>query len=280
MRIAITGHKGQLGRELHRRLADQDLLLIDLPEADITEPAGIIPLIVGFRPDVVLHTAAYTDVDGCARDPDLAFRVNTWGTQNVALACQRAGAALLHVSTNEVFDGTATEPYREWDPRHPINPYAQSKAAAERVVETLLTRFYIVRTSWLYAPGGHNFPAKIIRAADTHGRLRVVTDEVACPTYAPDLADAIIHLIQTGHYGIYHLVNEGYCSRHDFAARILERAGRGHVPVDRIVLADYPRPSRVPPFTALRNTCAAALGLTLRPWEQALEAYFQAQLEG
>jgi len=275
MRIAITGHKGQLGRELHRRLDDYDLLLIDLPEADITDPASIIPLIVAFRPDVVIHTAAYTDVDGCARNPELAFRVNAWGTQNVALACQRAGAVLLHVSTNEVFDGTATEPYREWDPRHPINPYAQSKAAAERAVETLLARFYIARTSWLYAPGGNNFPAKIVRAADQHRRLRVVTDEVACPTYAPDLAEAIIHLVQTDHYGIYHLVNEGYCSRYDLAVRILELAGRGDVPIDRITLADYPRDSTVPPFAPLRNTCAAALGITLRPWEDALTAYFR-----
>lgn len=276
MRIAVTGSKGQLGRALERRLgADHELLLIDLPEADITDPAVIIPLIDDFRPHVVLHGAALTDVDGCARNPDLAFRVNAWGTQNVALACQRADAAMLHMSTNEVFDGMATEPYREWDLLHPINPYACSKAAAEHIVRALLTRFYIVRPSWLYALGGKNFIVKILRAADQHGRLRVVTDEVACPTYAPDLADAIARLIETDHYGIYHLVNEGYCSRHDFAARILELAGREEVPIDRITLADYPRDTTVPPFTPLRNTCAAALGITLRPWEEALEAYFR-----
>jgi len=275
MRIAITGHKGQLGRALQRRLGDHELLLVDLPEADITDPASIIPLIVDFRPDVVLHGAALTDVDGCARNPDLAFRVNAWGTQNVALACQRAGAVMLHVSTNEVFAGTATEPYREWDPLDPINPYARSKAAAERIVQALLTRYYIVRPSWLYALGGNHFVAKIIRAADKHGRLRVVTDEVACPTYAPDLADAIARLIATDHYGIYHLVNEGYCSRYDFAAHILKLAGRETVPIERITLADYPRDSTVPPFAPLHNTCAAALGITLRPWEEALVAYFQ-----
>jgi dTDP-4-dehydrorhamnose reductase len=275
VRIAITGHKGQLGRALEHRLgADHELLLIDLPEADITDPAGIIPLVVDFRPHVVLHGAALTDVDGCARNPDLAFRVNAWGTQNVALACQRADAVMLHVSTNEVFDGTATEPYREWDPLHPINPYACSKAAAEHIVRALLTRFYIVRPSWLYAPGGNNFIVKILRAADQHGRLRVVTDEVACPTYARDLANAIARLIETDHYGIYHLVNEGHCSRYDFAAHILKLAGREEVPIDHITLADYPRDTTVPPFTALRNTCAAALGIALRPWEEALEAYF------
>jgi dTDP-4-dehydrorhamnose reductase len=276
MRLAISGSKGQLGRVLERRFGhDHDLLLIDLPEADITDPASIIPLIADFRPDVVIHGAALTDVDGCARNPDLAFRINAWGTQNVALACQKSDAVMLHISTNEVFDGAATEPYREWDPLHPINPYACSKAAAERIVQALLTRFYIVRPSWLYASGGNNFPAKIIRLADTHGRLRVVADEVACPTYAPDLVDAIARLIQTNHYGIYHLVNEGHCSRYDFAARVLQLAGRPDVPIERITLADYPRASTVPPFTPLRNTCAAALGITLRPWEDALAAYFQ-----
>jgi dTDP-4-dehydrorhamnose reductase len=276
MRIAITGSKGQLGRVLERRLGrDHELLLIDLPEADITDPASIIPLIVEFRPRVVLHSAALTDVDRCARAPDLAFRVNAWGTQNVALACQEAGAVMLHVSTNEVFDGAATEPYREWDPLNPINPYARSKAAAERIVQALLTRFYIVRPSWLYGPGGSNFVTKIIHNANEYEVLRVVADEVACPTYAPDLADGIARLIETEHYGIYHLVNEGHCSRYDFAARILALAGLGHKPIARIALAEYPRDSTVPPFTPLRNTCAAALGITLRPWEEALAAYFR-----
>jgi len=272
MRIVITGALGQLGRALQHTLAKADLILIDLPDWDITDPQSVA-LMADLKPEVVLHCAAMTDVDGCARNPDLAYQVNAFGTQNVALACQRSGAAMVHISTNEVFDGTATEPYREFDPRRPINPYGASKLAAERIAARLVNKLYIVRISWLFAPGGHNFVGKIIAAADKYGRLRVVTDEVANPTYAPDLADAIARLIQTRHYGNYHLVNEGYCSRYEFAVEILKQSGRGSVPVFPITSNQFERASTPPPFAPLRNTVGAALGITLRPWQEALADY-------
>ena len=279
MRIFITGNEGQLGRALRSALAEHTLSGCDLPELDITDRTTIGAAIADFYPDVVLHAAAWTDVDGCARDPDRAYRANGLGTQNVALACAEAGAALLYVSTNEVFPGTATEPYREWDALDPANPYARSKAAGEWFVRHLLNRFYIARTAWLYAPGGRNFsnPGRIIQLADERGALRVVSDEVGNPTCALDLARAIAALIQTGAYGVYHLVNAGYCSRYEYVRRVLQLAGRGNVPVEPISLDDFERASTPPRFAPLTNTAAAALGIELRPWEEAVAEFVESQ---
>jgi dTDP-4-dehydrorhamnose reductase len=275
MRVFITGCKGQLGQALGVALAEHTVAGCDLPELDITDREAIGTAIADFAPDVVIHAAAWTDVNGCALDPEEAYRVNALGTQNVVLASAARGAAMVYVSTNEVFDGTATEPYREWDPPRPINPYGRSKAAGEWYVRHLLTRFYIARTAWLYAPGGRNFPHRIVQLADERGALRVVTDEVGNPTYAPDLADALASLIRTGAYGVYHLANAGYCSRYDFACEILRISRRGHVPVEPITLGEWQRPSTPPRFAPLANTAAAALGIELRPWQEALEEFLQ-----
>ncbi|HEC33139.1 MAG TPA: dTDP-4-dehydrorhamnose reductase [Chloroflexi bacterium] len=275
MRVFITGCKGQLGRALYAALPAEILAGCDLPDLDITDQAAITAAIADFAPDVVIHAAAWTDVDGCARDPERAYRVNALGTQNVALACAQADAAMVYISTNEVFSGEAREPYREWDPPHPINPYGRSKAAGEWLVRHLLTRFYIVRTAWLYAPGGRNFPHRILQLADERSRLQVVTDEVGNPTYAPDLAAALAALIRTEAYGVYHLTNTGYCSRYDFAREILRLGGRENMSVEPITLADFQRASTPPRFAPLANTAAAALGITLRPWQDALAEFFK-----
>jgi len=275
MKIAITGGKGQLGRDLVRALsAKHETRVIDLPETDITQPAEIKTL-ASLAPDLIIHAAAMTDVDGCARDPDAAFRANALGTQNVALACQRAGAAMLYISTNEVFDGKKNSPYLELDEPHAINPYGASKLAGERYVQMLLNRFYIVRTAWMFAPGGNNFPKKIIETAKSNGKIAVVDDEIGNPTYAPDLARALAQLIETQHFGIYHLTNEGAISRYDFAARILQLAGIA-TPVVRAKRGDYKRYSTPPAYGALKNFAAAtSLGIKLRNWEEALEEYFR-----
>jgi len=277
MRIAITGHKGQLGRALQHALAEHEILGLDLPEHDITDPATIVTTVADFRPEVVIHAAAMTNVDGCERDPELAFRVNVLGTQHMALACQRAGAALVHISTNDVFDGKLGRPYYEWDRPAPQSVYARSKAAAEFYVRSLLQRFYIVRTAWLYARGGENFVTKIVAAADRFGSLKVVTDEVSAPTYAPDLARAIAQLIATGHFGFYHFTNSGFCSRYDWACRILALSGREDVPVEAITTAEWQRAAPPPLYAPLVNFAGAALGITLRPWEEALQEYFGEQ---
>jgi dTDP-4-dehydrorhamnose reductase len=279
MRVFITGCRGQLGRALYEALAEHTLLGCDLPELDITDRDAIGASITSFAPDVVIHTAAWTDVDGCARDPEKAYRVNGLGTQNVALACAACDAALLYLSTNEVFDGEATEPYREWDATNPINPYARSKAAGEWFVRHLLNRFYIARTVWLYAPGGRNFsnPHRIVQLADERGALKVVTDEVGNPTYALDLAVAIASLIETEAYGVYHLANAGYCSRYDYVREVLRFSGRDSVRVDPITLDDFQRASTPPRFAPLADTAAAALGITLRPWQEAVQEFLESQ---
>ena len=274
MRIAITGHRGQLGGRFQSLLADHEILGLDLPEHDITDPVAIMESIVAHHPDVVIHGAAMTNVDGCERDPELAFRVNALGTQNLALACGRCGADMVHISTNEVFDGRLGRPYYEWDTPSPLSVYARSKTAGEFYVRNLLNRFYIVRTAWLYGPGGNNFVTKIIAAADRFGALKVVTDEVSAPTYAPDLAQAVVRLIQTRHYGIYHFTNSGFCSRYDWARKILELADRGEIPVEAITSDQWQRAATPPLFAPIVNLSGAALGITLRPWEDALQEYF------
>ena len=274
MRIVVTGHKGQLGQALLRALQQDQVLGLDLPEHDITDAQAVSQAICGFEPDVVIHSAALTDVDGCARKPELALRVNGLGTHNVALACLRCNAALLAVSTNEVFDGRKGAPYYEHEQPNPINPYGRSKMAGEVYTRMHLARFYIVRTAWLYARGGDNFPAKIVRAGEKYAKLRVVCDEISSPTYAPDLAEAIRSLIRTEAYGIYHFTNEGVCSRYGFARRILELAGYGDVPVEPITSDQWPRASVPPLHCAIRNFAGAQLGITLRHWEEALRDYF------
>jgi len=181
---------------------------------------------------------------------------------------------MVHISTNDVFDGKLGRPYYEWDSPSPQSVYARSKAAAEFYVRTLLSRFYIVRTSWLYAREGENFCTKIMRAADKYGQLRVVTDEVATPTYAPDLAEAISQLIRTGHFGIFHFANSGICSSYEWARRLLELSGRGDIPVEPITADQWQRAAPPPLYAPIPNFAGAALGITLRPWEEALQDYF------
>jgi dTDP-4-dehydrorhamnose reductase len=276
VRILITGGRGQLGRELQRALSGQTVLAVDLDELDVSDAVAVRRAIGQFRPQVVVHAAAYTDTAGCEADPELAMRVNGEGSRQVALSCRESDAAMLYVSTNEVFDGQKGEPYLESDEPKPINAYGRSKLAGERYVQSILDRFYIVRTAWLYAAGGNNFPTKVLRAAANEGELRFVTDEVASPTWARDLAQAIVGLIGRPAYGIYHLTNSGCCSRYQWAQRVLELAGRGDVVLRPVVQADYGGPYRKPPYSELANRAAAALGIVLRPWQEALQEYFLA----
>ncbi|MCK6624555.1 MAG: dTDP-4-dehydrorhamnose reductase [Anaerolineae bacterium] len=275
MRIIITGVNGQVGRALQQVLSEQGFNVLSTPRFDVADHA-IVQQLSALSPELVIHCAAMTNVDGCATDPDTAFKVNAFGTQNVAHACLRCNAEMVYVSTNEVFDGRSDRPYREDDRPNPINPYASSKRTGEQMAARYLkTGLYIVRTAWVFSPGGNNFLSKIIAAADAGKPLRVVADEVGNPTYAPDLAQAIAQLIKTRGYGIYHFTNAGYCSRFEFAQEILRQSGRGHIPIEPIALADYPRPSTVPPFTPLANIRGAELGIELRPWTEALKAYFE-----
>lgn len=280
MKILITGAAGRLGSRLVELLRAQghsvigaDIVGEAVTRIDITDFASTRALVTDLRPDVVLHPAAWTDVDGCAREPEKAIQINGLGAQNVALAAAAVGAPILHVSTNEVFDGQRAQPYREYDQTNPINPYAYSKWYGERAVQSVNPQHYIVRTAWLFAHGGRNFIHAILNAAETGKALRVVSDEVANPTYNDDLAEAITRLIMTGRFGVYHLVNEGACSRYEFARYILDRTGFAQTPVQKITSAEWPRPSRPPAYSSLSSLAAQQLGITLRPWQEAVDAF-------
>lgn len=278
MRIFITGSSGQLGTALQKKLSDHDVLAIDETTVDITNKEAVFTAVADFKPEVLLHTAAYTNVDGCAQQPTLAYRINGLGTQNVALACLEHDVEMVHISTNEVFSGQEKGGYEEWMPLNPINAYGRSKAAAERHVQNILNRFYIVRIAWLFAPGGRNFIHAILNRAKETGHLRVVTDEIGNPTYVEDLADALTQLMHTKQYGIYHFVNSGACSRWEFANEILRQAGLANVKNKPILSKEFKRPSTPPPFGALHNIAGAAIGIRLRPWQEALADYLQKNL--
>lgn len=272
MRIFITGNDGQLGRALQAALAGHTVAGGDLPGWDMLNLEQVEAALREFQPEVVIHTAALTNVDYCAEHPAEAVRVNGVGTYNVALACRDVDALLVAISTNEVFDGRASRPYQEYDARNPINPYGYSKYVAEQVVERFAPRYQIVRTAWLYAPGGVNFVHKILARARAGEPLRVVTDEVGSPTYVIDLAQALAALIATGQPGVFHLTNSGACSRFEFAQEIVRLAGLD-VPVEPITSAAFQRPSTPPPYAPLDNIFAAALGVQMRPWQAALAEY-------
>lgn len=280
MRILVTGAAGQLGRRLvavlesHHEVFGADVISTgEHTRLDITDFDAVKHLVAEICPEIVLHPAAWTDVDACARDFEKALRINGYGAQNVAVAAAEIGAAMLYISTNEVFDGKCCAPYHEYDARGPINPYAYSKLAGEKAVMAVNPRHYIVRTAWLFAHGGRNFVHTILKMAEQGRPLRVVTNEVANPTYNNDLADAIVQLIQTGRYGVYHLTNQGACSRYHLARYILDRAGYGDTTITPISSQEWQRDSTPPVYATLANTSGSMIGITLRPWQAAVDAF-------
>lgn len=279
MRVFVTGARGQLGRALLARLGAATVSTGDLPEWDLLNAGQVVSSICDFKPDLVIHAGAMTAVDYAAEHPEEAVQVNGVGSYNVALACQQAGALCLGISTNEVFDGESRRPYQEYDVRGPINPYGYSKYVGEQAIERIAPEYMIVRTAWLYAAGGSNFIHKIIARARSGEPLRVVTDEVGSPTYVEDLADAILALAQTGRPGIYHLTNEGYCSRYEFAREILRQAGLDAA-IEPITSDSFRRASTPPKFAPLANLFAAAAGVRLRAWQEALAAFLADQGTG
>lgn len=280
MKILVTGAAGRLGGKLLTTLSERghevsgaDIVGDNVLRVDIGDFEATRALVADVKPDVVIHPAAWTDVDGCAKDPEKAIAINGFGTQHVALAAANVGAAVMYVSSNEVFDGTGSRPYREYDVTNPINPYGYSKWVGERALVNINPRHYIVRTSWLFAHGGKNFIQAVLNNSAAGKQLRIVTDEVANPTYNDDLAAAIGRLVETERYGTYHLVNEGGCSRWEFARYFLDRLGQADVPIEKIVLADWPRASVPPNYASLANMAGKHMGITLRPWQEAVDDF-------
>jgi dTDP-4-dehydrorhamnose reductase len=274
MRTIITGSKGQLGWALHQlRPEAHGLARTDL---DITNRDAVSQVCKRIQPELIVHCAAWTAVDEAARQPESAYRVNALGTHNLVLAALENDAAFAYVSTNEVFDGMKNTPYLEYDSPSPINAYGMSKWAGEKIVQQHLYRFFIIRTSWLTARKGRNFVHRVLELADEVGRLRVVTDEIASPTFVDDLAPAIWRLTDTARYGIYHLASEGVCSRYELARAILALTKREHIPTESITLDQFHRPSTPPRFSALGNLAAGELGITLPRWDLALGCFLRA----
>lgn len=273
MRIAITGSKGQLGTALQQVLVSEELLLLDLPEHDLTDLVATWHTLTAFAPEVVIHTAALTDVDGCEHNPDLAYRINVLATRNVAVAAQEVHASLVYISTDYIFDGAKGAPYEEFDAPHPLSVYGRTKWLGEQVTRELTQRFYIVRVAWLYGAGPRNFVQTVLRLAKERGRLQMVTDEVGSPTYALDVAQALSRLIRLPAYGVYHLPNAGVASRYEWAQEILRLAGLTEI--ELLPSTNYVRAARVPKHVELRNFCGAELGIVMRPWREALQAHFE-----
>jgi dTDP-4-dehydrorhamnose reductase len=278
-RIAVTGVGGRLGSAL-RAVANEPLIGWDLPEHDLDRPESIESLLDRDGPDIVIHTAAMTAVDECARQPDVAMRRNGIATGVLANACRARDTGLLVVSTNEVFSGDRDDakPYLETDAVAPRNPYGASKLAGEVAAREAFADgpgIWIARTAWLYGPPGNDFPDKITAAADRLPQaeaLPVVADEYGSPTYTLDLARALLDLIERTDGGIYHLVNTGAASRRDWADRVLamRRPGRATRPISA---AEFTRASDPPPWGVLSTTKARAAGVPLRAWQVALEDY-------
>ena len=286
MKILITGAAGRLGSRLVAQLQDKHLVLgADIVgevshELDIADYEACRRLVTDTSPDIVLHPAAWTDVNGCAQNPRKALRINGLGTGNLAAVTAQSDIPILYVSSNEVFDGALDRAYNEYDYPNPGNAYGYSKWYGERAIAQVNPRHYIVRSAWLFAHGGRNFIHAILGAARDGKPLRVVTNEVANPTYTDDLATAIARLIETERFGIYHLVNEGAVSRWQFARHVLDLSGYSETPIERISRHEWPRPSLPPEYTPLANNAGASIGIRLRPWEDSVRAFLDAEAAG
>ncbi|MDP9180605.1 MAG: dTDP-4-dehydrorhamnose reductase [Chloroflexota bacterium] len=272
--ILITGASGQLGLALYKALFMEYVVKLDHSQLDVTdgERAGLV--VATELAKVVINCAALTDTSACESDPEKAMLVNATGARNIASACSDMGATMVQISTNEVFDGETRLLYDEDDAPNPINAYGRSKLAGEEAVRGTIAEHFIVRTSWLYGPGRASFPEKIVKAAREQGSLRLVTDEVASPTWTTDLAEAIARLIETDAYGTYHVTNAGACCRKEWAEEVL-RLADVDVPVEATTQSEFGAPVRKPVNSTLANNRAAALGITLRPWQEALRDHIR-----
>ncbi len=272
MRILIIGANGMLGKDLAEDWKGDVIIPADSRDADIRETCQVRKLVTQQRPDWIILTAAYTDVDGSERNPDLAFAVNRDGTRNVSVVAHELGVKLCYLSTDYVFDGASNRPYEPDDPVHPLNSYGASKAAGEKAVQEEAGHWLIARTSWLFGVARPSFPEKILRAADSQPQLKVVADQVGSPTYSMDLARAIRELVQADTRGVLNITNSGSCSWFEFAKETLRRAGR-NTPVYPITSAEAGRPARRPAYSVLSPKALAATAITMRSWQEALQAY-------
>ena len=290
--MLVTGAGGMVGSYVREIFGDYNLLLTDQAEGvdqlgvdqlDVRDHSAVMHYVAAVRPDVVLHLAAATDVDRCEREPDWAYHANAIGTQSVALACQSHGATLVYISTAGVFWGDKHDLYTEFDPPRPANIYGASKLAGERIVECLLQRYYIVRAGWMIGGGERDkkFVGNVARLLLGGTKpLRVVSDKHGTPTYAKDLLGGVHRLIETGYHGLYHMANQGQCTRYDVALETRKLLGLSDVNIEPVSSAYFPLSAPRARSEAMRNLKLELLGLnSMRPWQQALRDYVVSELQ-
>ncbi|MFC1510836.1 dTDP-4-dehydrorhamnose reductase [Candidatus Margulisiibacteriota bacterium] len=278
-KILIIGADGQLGCDLCKVIPQAEQIPLTIKEIDITDRNKTAKVIRSYAPDIVINTAAYHNVDECEDSLERPFLVNTAGVKYLAEVCREIEAALVQISTDYVFDGDKGAPYVETDIPSPQSIYAISKLGGEYCVKYMLARYFIVRSTGLYGTagclgkGGGNFVENMLKRAASQAELKVVTDEVLSPTYTLDLAEKIYELVKTKHYGLYHLVNRGQCSWHEFTCEIFRLLKR-KVVINKAQAADFPTKAKRPKFSVLKNANLAKIGLAdMRPWQEALKAY-------
>ena len=253
-KLIVTGANGQLGRAVNQQYArstEYELINTDVGELDITDVDQVMAFAREVRPYAIINCAAYTAVEACENEEDLAFRINAVGARNLSIAATETGAKLVHISTDYVFDGNGTRPYRETDPTGPQGAYGRTKLAGENFVREFGGRHFIIRTAWLYGDG-KNFVKTMLRLAESHDKVRVVRDQVGSPTSAAELAKAIAYLLPTENYGLFHGTCEGDCSWAQFAEEIFRMAGKSTA-VEGITSEEYGAAVKRPAYSILEN---------------------------
>lgn len=276
-KVLITGANGQLGKELVELFTEKGFEVYGFgrDKMDITNQVQVQEIIGAVKPNIVIHSAAHTKVDLAESEPDQAFSINAYGTRNVAVAAEAVGAKLVYVSTDYVFDGTNDEPYNEFSPTSPLGVYGKSKLAGEQFVRDLHYKFFIVRTSWVYGKYGANFVKTMLKLGEERKELSVVADQIGCPTYTLDLAHAILELVDTQKYGVYHISNSGSCSWYEFAKEIF-KVSNMEVQVNPCTTADFPRPASRPANSVFEHMSIKLNNFTsVRHWREALSSFLK-----
>lgn len=276
MKILITGSNGMLGQDLIEELADKHTVIAASSRIlDITDEMKVMDYVNSTKPDIIINSAAYTDVDGCETNVEKAYSVNGEGPRNLALACRENDIPLIHVSTDYVFKGNSQTPRLEDDELGPLSVYGKSKLEGEKAIEEILDKYFILRTAWLYGYNGGNFPKTMLQLAKDHDKLTVVYDEVGTPTYTPDLAKAIAELVDSDKYGTYHLTNSDSTSWYDFAKLIFEIANVD-IEVEPVTASEFARAAKRPNYSVLNNEKWKANGFTpLRSYREAIKDYIE-----